>query len=35
MAAGTPKARIAREYQCSRETLYKFLRQGEAIGKSN
>jgi len=35
VAAGIPKARIAREYKCSRETLYKYLRQGEAIGKSN
>jgi DNA invertase Pin-like site-specific DNA recombinase len=26
--AGIPKARIAREYKCSRETLYKYLRQG-------
>jgi DNA invertase Pin-like site-specific DNA recombinase len=29
VAAGIPKARIAREYRCSRETLYKYLRQGE------
>jgi DNA invertase Pin-like site-specific DNA recombinase len=28
--AGIPKTRIAREYKCSRETLYKYLRQGEA-----
>ncbi|HIJ88137.1 MAG TPA: helix-turn-helix domain-containing protein [Desulfuromonadales bacterium] len=26
---------MAREYKCSRETLYKYLRQGEVIGKSN
>ncbi len=26
VAAGIPKARIAREYKCSRETLYKYLR---------
>jgi len=30
IAAGVPKAKIAREYKCSRETLYKYLRQGEA-----
>jgi hypothetical protein len=35
IAAGTPKARIALEYKCSGETLYKDLRQGEVIGKSN
>ncbi len=29
VAAGIPKARIAREYKCSRETLYKYLRHGE------
>lgn len=27
VVAGIPKARIAREYKCSRETLYKYLRQ--------
>ena len=27
VTAGVPKARIAREYKCSRETLYKYLRQ--------
>ena len=26
VAAGIPKAKIAREYKCSRETLYKYLR---------
>ena len=26
VAAGVPKAKIAREYKCSRETLYKYLR---------
>ena len=26
IAAGIPKAKIAREYKCSRETLYKYLR---------
>ena len=31
VAAGIPKAKIAREYKCSRETLYKYLRQGEAV----
>lgn len=35
VAAGIPKAKIAREYNCSRETLYKYLRQGEIDGKSN
>jgi DNA invertase Pin-like site-specific DNA recombinase len=35
VAAGVPKAKIAREYKCNRETLYRYLRQGEAIGKSN
>jgi len=30
VAAGIPKAKVAREYKCSRETLYKYLRQGEA-----
>ena len=30
VAAGVPKAKVAREYKCSRETLYKYLRQGEA-----
>lgn len=29
VTAGIPKARIAREYKCSRETLYRYLRQGE------
>ena len=29
VAAGIPKAKVAREYKCSRETLYKYLRQGE------
>jgi DNA invertase Pin-like site-specific DNA recombinase len=27
VAAGIPKARIAREYKCSRETIYKCIRQ--------
>ncbi len=27
VAAGIPKAKVAREYKCSRETLYKYLRQ--------
>ncbi len=31
VAAGVPKAKVAREYKCSRETLYKYLRQGEAL----
>jgi DNA invertase Pin-like site-specific DNA recombinase len=35
VAAGVPKTKIAREYKCNRETLYRYLRQGEAIGKSN
>jgi DNA invertase Pin-like site-specific DNA recombinase len=35
VAAGIPKAKIAREYKCSRETLYKYLRQGEVDGQSN
>jgi len=26
IAAGIPKARIAREYKCSRETIYKYAR---------
>ena len=26
IAAGIPKAKVAREYKCSRETLYKYLR---------
>jgi DNA invertase Pin-like site-specific DNA recombinase len=30
VAAGIPKAKVAREYKCSRETLYKYLRQGES-----
>jgi DNA invertase Pin-like site-specific DNA recombinase len=30
VASGIPKAKVAREYKCSRETLYKYLRQGEA-----
>ena len=29
VAAGIPKVKVAREYKCSRETLYKYLRQGE------
>lgn len=29
VAAGVPKAKLAREYKCSRETLYKYLKQGE------
>jgi DNA invertase Pin-like site-specific DNA recombinase len=28
VAAGVPKAKIAREYKCSRETLYRYLKQG-------
>jgi DNA invertase Pin-like site-specific DNA recombinase len=40
VAAGVPKAKIAREYKCNRETLYRYLRGdqqpgGETIGKSN
>lgn len=35
VAAGVPKTKIAREYKCNRETLYRYLRQGESIGKSN
>lgn len=27
VAAGIPKARIAREYKCSRETIYKYVHQ--------
>lgn len=27
IAAGVPKAKVAREFKCSRETLYKYLRQ--------
>lgn len=30
VASGVPKAKVAREYKCSRETLYKYLRQGES-----
>lgn len=30
VSAGVPKARLAREYKCSRETLYKYLRLGAA-----
>lgn len=30
IVAGVPKAKIAREYKCSRETIYKYVRQGEA-----
>ena len=30
VAAGVPKAKVAREYKCSRETLYKYLRQIDA-----
>lgn len=30
IAAGVPKAKVAREFKCSRETLYKYLRQEEA-----
>lgn len=29
IAAGVPKAKVAREFKCSRETLYKYLRQEE------
>lgn len=29
VAAGVPKAKLAREYKCSRETLYKYLKQAE------
>lgn len=28
--AGVPKAKVAREFKCSRETLYKYLRQRDA-----
>lgn len=27
IASGIPKARVAREYRCSRETLYKYLKE--------
>lgn len=27
VAAGVPKAKIAREYKCNRETIYRYLRQ--------
>lgn len=30
IAAGIPKTRIAREYKCSRETIYKYARRVEA-----
>ncbi len=30
VAAGIPKAKVAREFRCSRETLYKYLKQGGA-----
>ncbi len=30
VAAGIPKSKVAREYKCSRETLYKYIRQGES-----
>lgn len=29
VAAGVPKAKIAREYKCNRETIYRYLRQQE------
>lgn len=29
VAAGVPKAKVAREYKCSRETLYKYLRDNQ------
>lgn len=29
VAAGIPKAKIAREYKCNRETIYRYLRRGE------
>lgn len=28
LAAGVPKAKVAREFRCSRETLYKYLKEG-------
>lgn len=34
IASGIPKAKVAREYKCSRETLYKYLRQGEISCRS-
>lgn len=40
IAAGVPKAKVAREYKCNRETIYRYLRgdqkpEGVEIGKSN
>jgi DNA invertase Pin-like site-specific DNA recombinase len=29
IAAGVPKSKVAREYKCSRQTLYKYLSPGE------
>jgi DNA invertase Pin-like site-specific DNA recombinase len=31
VVAGVPKAKVARELKCSRETLYKYLRGGDSI----
>lgn len=31
VVAGVPKAKIAREYKCSRETIYKYSKQGEPV----
>jgi DNA invertase Pin-like site-specific DNA recombinase len=35
VAAGIPKTKIAKEYKCNRETIYRYLRQGDEIGKSD
>lgn len=32
VAAGIPKAKIAREYKCSRETIYKFIQPRDVKG---
>lgn len=32
VAAGVPKTKIAREYKCNRETIYRYLRQENTIG---
>ena len=29
IAAGVPKAKIAREYKCNRETIYRYLRDSQ------
>jgi DNA invertase Pin-like site-specific DNA recombinase len=35
VAAGVPKSKIAREYKCNRETLYRYLRNADMENERN